>query len=193
MRLWATRCDTARMQSTTPRVRDLLQRASAMIERVDAEWLLAHALDRPPGWLWAHADDAVEAPARERYEALLARRAAGEPVAYLTGTQGFWSLDLRVTPATLAAAVVVPLVSFVLINTAPGLLWLYPTITIDTTGPVAVLAASGNVVTLGSTAGAVAHDAVAAPVVSVVSANSTSSKNRSLPDAAGLRLLYATA
>ena len=78
MRLWATRCDTARMQSTTPRVRDLLQRASALIERVDAEWLLAHALDRPPGWLWAHADDAVEAPARERYEALLARRAAGE-------------------------------------------------------------------------------------------------------------------
>ena len=89
------------MQSTTPRVRDLLQRASAMIERVDAEWLLAHALDRPPGWLWAHADDAVEAAARERFEALLARRAAGEPVAYLTGTQGFWSLDLRVTPATL--------------------------------------------------------------------------------------------
>ena len=89
------------MQSTTPRVRDLLQRASAMIERVDAEWLLAHALDRPPGWLWAHADDAVEAAARERFEALLSRRAAGEPVAYLTGTQGFWSLDLRVTPATL--------------------------------------------------------------------------------------------
>ena len=89
------------MQSTTPRVRDLLQRASAMIERVDAEWLLAHALDRPPGWLWAHADDAVEAAARERFETLLSRRAAGEPVAYLTGTQGFWSLDLRVTPATL--------------------------------------------------------------------------------------------
>ena len=89
------------MQSTTPRVRDLLQRASAMIERVDAEWLLAHALDRPPGWLWAHADDVVEAAARERFEALLARRAAGEPVAYLSGTQGFWSLDLRVTPATL--------------------------------------------------------------------------------------------
>ena len=85
------------MQSTTPRVRDLLQRASAMIERVDAEWLLAHALDRPPGWLWAHA----EAAARERFEALLSRRAAGEPVAYLSGTQGFWSLDLRVTPATL--------------------------------------------------------------------------------------------
>ena len=89
------------MQSTTPRVRDLLQRASAMIERVDAEWLLAHALDRPPGWLWAHADDAVEAAARERFETLLSRRAAGEPVAYLSGTQGFWSLDLRVTPATL--------------------------------------------------------------------------------------------
>jgi release factor glutamine methyltransferase len=35
--------------------------------------------------------------ARERFEALLSRRAAGEPVAYLTGTQGFWTLDLRVT------------------------------------------------------------------------------------------------
>ena len=37
MRLRATRCDTARMQSTTPRVRDLLQSASAVIERVDAD------------------------------------------------------------------------------------------------------------------------------------------------------------
>ena len=37
----------------------------------------------------------------ERFEALLARRQAGEPVAYLTGTQGFWTLELEVSPATL--------------------------------------------------------------------------------------------
>ncbi|MBN8262831.1 MAG: peptide chain release factor N(5)-glutamine methyltransferase [Xanthomonadales bacterium] len=89
------------MDTTTPPIRDLLQRASAVIERVDAEWLLAHALGRPPGWLWAHADDPVETAVREAFDALVARRAAGEPVAYLTGTRGFWTLDLGVSPATL--------------------------------------------------------------------------------------------
>ncbi len=64
------------------------------------------------------------------------------PALWLIFVIQFTGHERRVTPATLAAAVVVPLVSFVLINTAPGLLWLYPTITIDTTGPVAVLAAT---------------------------------------------------
>ena len=95
------RCDTGGMDTTAPPIRDLLQRASAVIERLDAEWLLAHALGRPPGWLWAHADDPVDAAVREAFDALVARRAAGEPVAYLTGTRGFWTLDLGVSPATL--------------------------------------------------------------------------------------------
>lgn len=43
----------------------------------------------------------MPAPARARFEALLARRQAGEPVAYLLGRQGFWSLELEVSPATL--------------------------------------------------------------------------------------------
>ena len=38
---------------------------------------------------------------RTRCEALVARRAQGEPVAYLTGQREFWSLALKVTPATL--------------------------------------------------------------------------------------------
>lgn len=64
------------------------------------------------------------------------------PALWLIFVLQFTGHERWVTPATLAAAVVVPLVSFVLINTAPGLLWLYPTITIDATGPVAVLAAT---------------------------------------------------
>jgi len=36
-----------------------------------------------------------------RYRGLLARRRAGEPVAYLVGERDFWSLTLRVTGATL--------------------------------------------------------------------------------------------
>ena len=68
---------------------------------MDAEWLLAHALARPRSWLFAHAQDPVDAEAAARFADLLERRAAGEPVAYLTGTQGFWSLELDVSPATL--------------------------------------------------------------------------------------------
>lgn len=72
-----------------------------MIDRADAEWLLAHALSRPRSWLFAHAGDPLPLDVADRFEALLARRQAGEPVAYLTGTQGFWTLELEVSSATL--------------------------------------------------------------------------------------------
>jgi release factor glutamine methyltransferase len=39
--------------------------------------------------------------AQERLDAMIARRLAREPVAYITGRQGFWTLDLDVTPAVL--------------------------------------------------------------------------------------------
>ncbi len=84
-----------------PETIETLLRQAAAIDRVDAEWLLAHALGRPRAWLFAHAGDPVPAETAERYTALLARRAAGEPVAYLTGEQGFWTLALEVSPATL--------------------------------------------------------------------------------------------
>ena len=84
-----------------PETIETLLRQAAAIDRVDAEWLLAHALERPRAWLFAHAGDQVPAEAAQRYTALLARRAAGEPVAYLTGEQGFWTLELEVSPATL--------------------------------------------------------------------------------------------
>ena len=48
---------------------------------MDAEWLLAHALARPRSWLFAHAQDPVDAEAAARFADLLERRAAGEPVA----------------------------------------------------------------------------------------------------------------
>ena len=79
----------------------LLRHAAVTIERVDAEWLLVHVLERPRSWLFAHAGDPVPVEQVERFAALLARRQAGEPVAYLTGTQGFWTLELEVSPATL--------------------------------------------------------------------------------------------
>ncbi|HET8819266.1 MAG TPA: peptide chain release factor N(5)-glutamine methyltransferase [Xanthomonadaceae bacterium] len=67
----------------------------------DADILLAHVLDRPRTWLHAHGDEPLASAASARFAALLARRIAGEPVAYLTGRQGFHDIDLAVTHATL--------------------------------------------------------------------------------------------
>ena len=69
--------------------------------RREAALLLAHVLGRPASWLYAHARDPVPRFAKRRFERLVARRAAGEPLAYLTGRREFWSLDLEVTPAVL--------------------------------------------------------------------------------------------
>lgn len=87
------------------RLRDGLAAAAARLPgeeaRLEAEVLLLHLLRRPRAWLFAHADDELDASLAERYEDLLQRRLAGEPVAYLTGEREFWSLPLQVSAATL--------------------------------------------------------------------------------------------
>ncbi len=68
------------------------------VDRLDAQLLLAHLLQRDRAWLTGHDDAPVdEAQAR----GLLSRRAAGEPFAYIVGEQEFHGLRLRVTPDTL--------------------------------------------------------------------------------------------
>jgi release factor glutamine methyltransferase len=73
----------------------------AGVDRLDARLLLGHALGRPPGWLLAHDDAALDAAQQARYAELLARRAAGEPVAYLLGSKEFFGLELAVGPEVL--------------------------------------------------------------------------------------------
>jgi release factor glutamine methyltransferase len=85
-----------------PDVRSMLAVATDRLgERADAELLLLHVLQQPRSWLFTHADDVPHMDVQTAYAALVERRAAGEPVAYITGRRGFWSLDLEVTPATL--------------------------------------------------------------------------------------------
>jgi release factor glutamine methyltransferase len=67
----------------------------------EAELLLGHALCKDRAWLYAHADDALDADGALRFHALLVRRAAGEPIAYIVGRREFWSLDLHVNPDVL--------------------------------------------------------------------------------------------
>jgi release factor glutamine methyltransferase len=86
-------------------LRDLLAQGAARIEGEDArresELLLEHALQRERAWLFAHARDAVDPSLQARFFALVDRRVAGEPVAYLIGRRGFWNLDLEVSSAVL--------------------------------------------------------------------------------------------
>ncbi|QMW22532.1 peptide chain release factor N(5)-glutamine methyltransferase [Sandaracinobacteroides saxicola] len=67
---------------------------------LDAELLLAHALGIDRLQLLT-AEVVPDAAQRAAFEALAARRAAHEPVAYICGRRGFWTLDLAVTPAVL--------------------------------------------------------------------------------------------
>ena len=74
-------------------------RAAHALPRAEARMLLLHAIGRASGdsaWLIAHDDQALPADAARRFAALCQRRAAGEPVAYLTGRKAFYGLDLAV-------------------------------------------------------------------------------------------------
>ena len=66
--------------------------------RLDAELLMAHALGvTRETLLLRHLDDAEPAT----FAALVERRAAHEPIAYITGTRAFWTIDIAVGPGVL--------------------------------------------------------------------------------------------
>jgi release factor glutamine methyltransferase len=68
---------------------------------LDAELLLARVLGVPRARLRSHPEVPLTAAQVRLYLSLIGRRAAGEPLAYLTGRREFWSLELSVTPAVL--------------------------------------------------------------------------------------------
>ena len=69
--------------------------------RLEAELLMARAIDMPRSFLFAHPEDTLDALARDRFEELVVRREAGEPMAYIMGIKEFWSRDFVVSAATL--------------------------------------------------------------------------------------------
>ena len=69
--------------------------------RLDAELLLAHVLSKSRSYLHTWPERELETEQLERYQAAIVRRQAGEPVAYILGQQGFWSLELEVASHTL--------------------------------------------------------------------------------------------
>lgn len=91
----------------SPTVSELLGEACRQLQplsdsaRLDAELLLAHALQQTRTWLHTWPEKTVDAQQQQRYASLLKRRLQGEPVAHILGEQEFWSLKLQVTAATL--------------------------------------------------------------------------------------------
>lgn len=81
--------------------KELLARDPGATPALDAEVLLAHALSVSRTRLRSHPEEIPGADAAARVLALIERRAAGEPVAYIIGRKGFWSLELDVSPAVL--------------------------------------------------------------------------------------------
>lgn len=76
-------------------------RAVSDSARLDAEMLVARAIDMPRSYLFAHPEEALDESALARLDGTVARRLGGEPMAYIRGVREFWSLELLVTPATL--------------------------------------------------------------------------------------------
>lgn len=84
-------------------IADATRRLSASSDsaRLDAELLLCQTIDMPRSYLFAHPEDELDELTQARFEAYMQRRLDGEPIAYITGVQEFWSHRLQVTPATL--------------------------------------------------------------------------------------------
>lgn len=95
--------ETRRLPLRWPlRICDALRQAQqAGVDRLDAQLLLGHLLSRPRTWLVAHDEQPLPPAAQASWPAALARRAQGEPLAYVLGEQEFCGLALSVNPNVL--------------------------------------------------------------------------------------------
>jgi release factor glutamine methyltransferase len=80
---------------------ELALRRHSESPRLDAELLLATLLGLPRSALISRGNEPVALQDESAYAELIAKRAHGVPIAYLTGWREFWSLPLKVSPAVL--------------------------------------------------------------------------------------------
>ena len=91
----------------TIKIKEALQNARAQLKSIiavpqlEAETLLSHVLGITRTKLWTENNELLNSEQEQQFAQLIARRLAQEPLAYLIETKEFWSLRLRVTPATL--------------------------------------------------------------------------------------------
>lgn len=71
------------------------------IDRLDAELLIAHVLERPRSWILAHAEIQLTPLQERRFTEFVRRRRNLEPLAYITGEKEFYGRAFVVTEAVL--------------------------------------------------------------------------------------------
>ncbi|MGB1262961.1 MAG: peptide chain release factor N(5)-glutamine methyltransferase [Cognaticolwellia sp.] len=69
--------------------------------KLDIELLICFVIDKPRSYLLTWPEKTLSTAQATLFGALLTRRIAGEPIAYIVETREFWSLPLQVSPATL--------------------------------------------------------------------------------------------
>ncbi|MBI5728167.1 MAG: peptide chain release factor N(5)-glutamine methyltransferase [Candidatus Magasanikbacteria bacterium] len=84
-----------------PSIAATLQKAISVIDRLDAEVILALVLGRTREYLSAHSEQSLEPQTTRRFHTLVAKRKTGVPLAYLTGHKKFYGLDFFVNRSTL--------------------------------------------------------------------------------------------
>ncbi len=90
------------VSSVEPRtIRNALAAGRQALDRIEARALLREVTQQTDAWLLAHDEEVLTAAQSAQYAALLERRAAGEPVAYITGEREFCGRAFKVTPAVL--------------------------------------------------------------------------------------------
>jgi len=84
------------------KLEDALEQATLQLgDAVQARQVLSACLQLSPAELWSHPEKALSVESYQRLHDWLQQVKQGYPLAYLTGTQGFWTFDLKVTPDTL--------------------------------------------------------------------------------------------
>lgn len=82
--------------------RDLLNTATKTLyeisdtPRIDAEYLMQHAISQSMAWLISHGDTEASSAHKTDFLRMVAQRASGVPVAYILGYRDFWTLRLKV-------------------------------------------------------------------------------------------------
>jgi release factor glutamine methyltransferase len=89
-------------------IRQALQQAAESLKplphgspELEAAVLLCHLLEKPRSFLYAWPDKMLTKRESDSFHNLIGRRLRGEPIAHITGIREFWSLALKVSPATL--------------------------------------------------------------------------------------------
>lgn len=84
-----------------PTIREALDAAQQATDRIEARVLLREVLQQSDAWLLAHGEESLTVAQAQQYVALVVRRVAGEPIAYITGRREFHGREFLVNPSVL--------------------------------------------------------------------------------------------